>query len=150
MSYKYIYIAAIVILIAAFNLTLIEVVKGRQGWTYSVGILIALLALIAFRNRTLKLNKNNSLILACGLFGIALTIVNVLVAGIYAIIGLVLLVITQMIILSHSKPLWILIGGNPLQKLNDKETKVAAIGLAMILSVALTFFIKVLWLSNSV
>jgi hypothetical protein len=88
--------------------------------------------------------------LACGLFGIALTIVNVLVAGIYAIIGLVLLVITQMIILSHSKPLWILIGGNPLQKLNDKETKVAAIGLAMILSVALTFFIKVLWLSNSV
>jgi hypothetical protein len=57
MNYKYIYIAAIVILIAAFNLTLIEVVKGRQGWTYSVGILIALLALIAFRNGTLKLNK---------------------------------------------------------------------------------------------
>ena len=139
-----------ILLIAAFNLTLIEVVKGHQGWTYSIGILIALLALIAFRNRTIRLNKNNSLILACSLFGIALTIVNVLVAGIYAIIGLVILVITQMMILSHSKPLWSLIGGNPLQKLNDKETKFAAIGLAMILSVAITFFIKVLWLSNSV
>jgi len=45
-------------LIAAFNLTLIEVVKGHQGWTYSVGILIALLALIAFRNRTLRLNAS--------------------------------------------------------------------------------------------
>ena len=150
MNNKYIYIAAMVLLIAAFNLTLIEVVKGHQGWTYSIGILIALLALIAFRNRTIRLNKNNSLILACSLFGIALTIVNVLVAGIYAIIGLVILVITQMMILSHSKPLWSLIGGNPLQKLNDKETKFAAIGLAMILSVAITFFIKVLWLSNSV
>lgn len=150
MKSKYIYIAAIVLLIAAFNLTLIDVVKGRQGWTYSVGILIALLVLIAFRNRTLKLNRNNSLILACSLFGIALTFFNVMVAGIYAIIGLVFLVITQMMMLSHSKPIWILFGGNPLQKLDEKETRVAAIGLAMILSVALSFFIKVLWLLNSV
>ena len=58
MNNKYIYIAVIVMLIAAFNLTLIEVVKGHQGWTYSVGILIALLALIAFRNRTLRLNAS--------------------------------------------------------------------------------------------
>ena len=147
---KLIYPVAVILLITAFNLSLFVAIKNKQDLSISVGILILMLALVVFRNRTFNFKGNSNQIISLALGGVAITIVNVMVGLAYAIVGLLFLVATQLRIISNGNPIWFFTGGNPLHKLDEQESKIAGIGLAMILSVALTFFIKVVWLANTV
>ena len=144
---KIAYPAAVILLIVAFNLTMFMDIQNKLGVSVSIGILVLLLALVIFNNRTFKFKGDKNQFFALGLLGVALTIINVEVAFIYAIAGLLLLVATQLKIMLNGKPIWLLTGGNLLHKLNAQESKVASKGLTMMLSVALTFFIKAVWLS---
>ena len=126
------------------------VVKSKEGLPVSIGILILLLALIVYKNRRFNFSENKKRLLAVALAGVALTIIKVEVAFVYAIIGLFLLTMTQLKVLIKGKPIWYLTGGNPLHKLDEDESKLAGLGLSMMLSVALAFFVKVLWLSNAI
>jgi len=147
---KFAYPISIILLLVAFNISMFLVVDNKMSLSVSIGILILLLALVVLKNRTFKLNGSKNRIIGLGLCGVAITIINVKVAIAYAVIGLFLLTITQFNIMINGKPGWLPIGGNPLHKLNQKESVITGIGLIMLLSVALTFFIKVIWLANTI
>ena len=147
---KYLYSLLVVLLIVAFNISMFLSIKHGQGIVYSIALLITLLTVVVFRNRKISLNPDRRVFLSLGAGGILLTIIKVEVAAAYAVIGLFILMATQFRIAVKGKPIYLLFGGNPLHKLDVKETKMAGAGLSMLISVVLTFFIKVIWLANAI
>ena len=145
-----IYPATVTALIIAFNAVMFMPITGDTKISLIICILLLLLAIVIFKNKTIKVKTNVSLYLSLGLTGIALTFIKLEVAFVYAGLGLILLTITQLKIAFQGKSSWFLVGGDPLHKLNTEELNLAGLGLTMILSVMLPFFIKVAWLTNAI
>lgn len=147
---RFIYPFVLILVILTLNLSMVHAIKNNPDPYISVGILILLLAWIVFKNRTFRFNQRHRIISAVALVGVALTTLLLEVALAYAIAGLGLLVITQVRIMRKSKPVWLVMGGNPLHKLEGDDAMYASIGLSMLASVGVTFFLKVLWLANTI
>lgn len=146
---KLTYPVVLLLLILAFILSMLQVIKNKTDPDLSIGILISLLALVIFKNRKAKLRQSTLLQMLVALAGSALSFLQTEVALAYAMVGLGLLVVTQIRIMKKSKTAWLVIDGNPLHKLEGEDAKYASLGLSMLLSVAVTFFLKVVWLSST-
>ncbi len=146
---KFIYPGAVILLIISFNLSLILAINRNLGFRISLCILVLLGALIAFKNRSLRKRGSWNRLLAVGLIGVALSIVSIQVGFFYAILGLLLLMLTQLRIVTRGKPESLLIGGNPMHKLDETEWKLASAGLAMMISVLLTFILSIVWMAHT-
>jgi hypothetical protein len=143
------YIAAIALCILGFNFALLTQVKTGKGLPIAIVCLVILFALVVFRNRNLHLTQSGR-VAAFSLVGVALTATSDIAALVYALIGLLALMLVQLRVIARGDQKWLLVGGNPLHKLDTVELAWTKIGLSMLASVALAFFIKVAWVVYAV
>jgi len=150
MNPKYRYWVAIALLVAMVNLSLLASMTAPRFLPVAIGGSILLVLVIVLRNRKVHAERTRNRILLLSALGAFVTVVDLRVGFAYSIIGLLFLMATQLRILAGGHQGWWLIGGNPAHKLDETESKMATYGLSMVLSVALTFFAKVIWMSTSI
>ena len=143
------YYITVIFLIVAFNVSAIFNIKSETPISVTIAILVALLVVVLFKNFAITIGRNIYGAIAIVGIGIILTITIQQIALIYAAFGLLILMGIQFRVMRRSGAL-AFIGGNPIEKLNAKERTMAVSGLSMLLSVALTFFIQVLLLKDSI
>jgi hypothetical protein len=147
---KYSYPLTVIMLIVGFNAVMYFGRHGNMKLIILAVILSALIYTILFKNVGLKLIKNKGYLVALGALGPLLVFVNDKISFAYAVVGLLLLSAVQFNVMFTGKPSWFFIGGDPLHKFGERQQLVVNIGLCMLVSVAVTFFIKVLWLANAI
>lgn len=145
---KYGYPAAIILLIVAFNITLYMHIEQRISLHIPIASLILLLVLIALQRFSFKPSKKILQILILVGLGIIFVVTSNVLTIIYAVIGLLTAVPGRIMI--HGDLKWWPIGGNPLKNLDDTEKNHTIYGLSILLSTAAAFFVKVIWLANSI
>jgi hypothetical protein len=86
---------------------------------------------------------------ALALIGILLGIFEHRAAFVYSAIGLFLLTTMQLSVVHRGKPIWMLIGGKPTEKFNEREMSIVTVGLIMLVSGVGAFVVKVAILTST-
>jgi hypothetical protein len=147
---KLAYAAAIVALIASFNVALVLNIKDGVSILYAAGSLAALVALIVFRRWGEVISKPIRSLFALAIIGVIVTLVSHVLAVTYAVAGLLMLTVLQGKTMISAKGRELATGKFLFHSYEGESKRLASYALAMMLSVALTFFIKVLWVASGI